>query len=812
MRRFRRRDLAVEGLERRDCPAGISIGIDPVSVGEGTTASGMARLTVTLSERASSAVTVDWATVDGTTEEGAATAEDKDYRPASGTLVFAPGQKSKTIAVLVYADAKAEPNEAFSVKLSNPVNATLLKDRDVGIVTIRDDDVDHEDDETFEFPKISVSAPAAPLPERNVGRSDATFTVSLSTAVDFPVSVEFATADGSGDNAAKATDGDYVKTSGKLTFAPGETTKNVSVGVLGDARIEKDETFQIVLSGPVNATLDTSSATATILNDDARPAPRPVVSVAAASVSEGDAGETTATFEVRLSSAISSPVTVTYATADGTARVADGDYRGLKGTLVFAPGDTVKMVSVAVLGDKKAEANETFTLALVSASGASVARNAKAAFTILDDDTSPVISASNVTLTEGNSGSAPCTFTITLNKAWSQAVTVSYATRDGSAKVSDADYVSTSGTLIFEPGQTSKTVDVNVNGDTKAETDETFSLVLSSPVNATVAATGGTARIRNDDSGEVPGFQITVDYLGSVRQSIREACDWAAERWSQVITGDLPGVQDSEQGIFIDDLRITVQEGLLGGDNNGPGGALANAGPVQFRPGAKGLPWDAVAGIDPFDASDPQLRNIVLHEFGHALGFGISGGGITFYSQFVVGSGFTGPNAVREYNLLFENASTSVPLETGGGGGTAGAHWSENVFRTELMTGFSENAGVPMPLSRLTVAAMEDMGYTVNYTAADAFSKPSQTAGNAAASSAAASPVQRPTAARGRSPFAAPLPVPTRPAATKPAALQAESQATGFFASLGTLARSTRGALAAAASTRLDQRTFARLA
>lgn len=478
--------LAVEGLERRDCPAGISIG--DVSVSEGTSASGMARLTVTLSERVSSTVTVDWSTVDGT-----ATVADRDYRAASGTLVFTPGQKSKTIAVTVWADANAESDETFGVQLSNPVNATLQ--RDTGTVTIRTDDV-----ASFVPPTVSVAAPAS-LPERNVGRSEATFVVSLSAAVDVPVSVEYATADGS----AKAGDGDYVKTSGRVTFAPGETTKNVTVGVLGDNRIEQDETFQLVLSGPVRATLGTTTATATILNDDVRPVAPPMVTVVAAapgSAVEGNSGESTATFEVRLSSPAAAPVTVTYATADGTARVSDKDYRSQKGTIIFAPGETAKQVSVPVIGDSKTESDETFSLGIVSATGASVDRGSKAvAFTILDDDTSPAISVNNVTLTEGDAGSAPITFTITLNKAWSQEITVAYATRDGSATVADSDYVAATGTLTFAAGETSKTVSVTVNGDTKGESNETFSLVLSSPTNATLGKVEGVGQIRNDDAG-----------------------------------------------------------------------------------------------------------------------------------------------------------------------------------------------------------------------------------------------------------------------------------------------------------------------
>jgi len=368
-------------------------------------------------------------------------------------------------------------------------------------------------------------------------------------------------------------------------------------------------------------------------------------------------------------------------------------------------------------------------------------------------------------------------------------VTVDYKTYDGSATTNDNDYLAPTGTMTFDIGETTKMVVVPVIGDTKPERDETFSLGPVSAAGALFDRTPARATLIDDDTlpeVRVAGvaltegnaglstaaFVITLNHswkqpvvvtyatrdgsataadsdsmtaLSTVRQSIQDACDYAAQRWSQVITGDLPAVWDAQRGVFLDDLRITVQEGLLGG-GDGPGGALENAGPDEFRAGTTGLPWAASAGIDPFDASDSQLRNIVLHEFGHALGFGIAGGGSPiFYSQHVFGDGFVGTNALREYRSLFGNAAASVPLETGGGAGTAGAHWRESVLTTELMTGYSEARGVAMPLSRITVGAMQDMGYSVNYAAADAFAASGRSSTNGQQSRAlggASPPVQ----------------------------------------------------------------------
>ena len=194
----------MESLERRDCPA--ALGISDVSLLEGTRTSPLARFVVSLSEKSSSAVTVNWQTSDGT-----ATVADGDYRPASGTLFFAAGQVSKVITVYVRGDARVEETETFNVRLSGAVGATLVRTEATGTIL--------NDDEPPAFvPQPELSIADVELIEKNTGRSEARFTVALSAATNVPVSVRWATKNGT----ATAADRDYLAASSKLVFAPGE--------------------------------------------------------------------------------------------------------------------------------------------------------------------------------------------------------------------------------------------------------------------------------------------------------------------------------------------------------------------------------------------------------------------------------------------------------------------------------------------------------------------------------------------------------------------------------------------------------------
>lgn len=135
----------------------------------------------------------------------------------------------------------------------------------------------------------------------------------------------------------------------------------------------------------------------------------------------------------------------------------------------------------------------------VTTAGGTSATSAADQFTYVVAPAIPSLSISDVTQNEGNSGGAAFNFTVTLTSASASAVTVNYATSNGSA-TAPSDYTATSGALTFAPGQITQTVTVQVNGDTTVEPDETFFVNLSSPFNATLGKSQGVATIVNDDN------------------------------------------------------------------------------------------------------------------------------------------------------------------------------------------------------------------------------------------------------------------------------------------------------------------------
>jgi Calx-beta domain/FG-GAP-like repeat/FG-GAP repeat len=234
-----------------------------------------------------------------------------------------------------------------------------------------------------------------------------------------------------------------------------------------------------------------------LINDHVWSVPAvPSLAINDVTITEGNTGTRAATFTVTLSAASTEAVTVTYATADGTG-VAGSDYEAQSGTLTFAPGETTKIIAVLVIGDRLPETNETFVVNLSSPNNATIA-DGQGVGTVVDDE--PRISISDVTKREGRKNTTLFTFTVTLSVAYDQAVTMSFRTVDGTATTGDSDYIAKTGTLTFAPGETTKTITIEVKGDSKKEANETFYLDLYGlSSNGLFTKSRGVGTILNDD-------------------------------------------------------------------------------------------------------------------------------------------------------------------------------------------------------------------------------------------------------------------------------------------------------------------------
>jgi len=240
-----------------------------------------------------------------------------------------------------------------------------------------------------------------------------------------------------------------------------------------------------------------ASTVSVLLNDGDWAPPPPALRISDRTVMEGNTGTASATFTVTLSAASTETITVAYATGNNTA-TAGSDYQSSNGTLIFAPGETSKTITVLVNGDRLVEPNETFVVNLSSPTNATIA-DGQGVGTIVDDE--PKISISDVTTKEGNGKKTTLfVFTVTLSTAYDQPVTMSYRTVDGTATTGDSDYVAKTGTLTFNPGETMKTITIEVKGDNKKESNETFYLDLfGNSGNSLFTKSRGIGTILNDD-------------------------------------------------------------------------------------------------------------------------------------------------------------------------------------------------------------------------------------------------------------------------------------------------------------------------
>ncbi|MEY4906724.1 MAG: hypothetical protein RL260_442 [Pseudomonadota bacterium] len=449
------------------------------------------------------------------------TAQPDDFSGSTtGQVVFGEGETSKLVTLNVAGDTVVEADESFAFVLTNPSNLTLnpefngtmntrsgyfAPDGSVVYTTIGMSSQILNDDTAVVVPTVDISATSASKAEGNSGTTAFTFTVTRSSgtgtsSVAYQVNTPMATAD------------DFAgSTSGTVSFAAGETSKTIAVNVVGDTLVEGDETFYVQLFSPVNATLGNATASSTILNDDMAVTPTLSITTADTSKAEGNAGSTPFTFTVTRSAGTGTS-SVNWMLAGGGTNATDfaaGTPFGVNSTLTFAAGETSKTITLNVAGDTTQESDETFSVQLSSPTNALLGTSTATA-TILDDDT-PVISiaATDADKLEGTGTNPVMTFTISRSLGTGTS-SVAYTVVAGTATAGSDYYGTTSNYVTFASGETSKTITVNISGDSAIEPDETFQVVLSSPSGGRIGVGTATATIRNDDRAGIDGSAALV--------------------------------------------------------------------------------------------------------------------------------------------------------------------------------------------------------------------------------------------------------------------------------------------------------------
>ena len=425
---------------------------------------------------------MNYATQDGAPITGASAAlAGADYVATSGTLNFAPGETVETVQVPLINDNLQEGAEAFSLALSGLVGATALNPVGTAVIAANDEPV---------VSKANIS-----IDDVAVGEQDgfADFVIRLDAPTAVPVTVVYTTIS---STATSTYSGDFVYGSGTLTFAAGETVKTVRVQLTDDAIEEGTEVFTMNLSTPsANATIARATGTATIIDNDA-PSGTPQVSISNLTVDEA-AG--TANFLITLDRPSAGVVSIDYATQDGApitgvpAAQAGADYVAASGTVKFAAGETAKTVKIQLINDNLQEGAEAFSLALSGLVGATALNPVGTAVIAANDE--PVVSKANISIDDVVVGEQDgfADFVIRLDAPASAAITVSYNTAGGTASsLYGSDFVTSTGILTFAPGETVKTVRVQLTDDAVEEGTEVFTMNLSTPsANATIARAVG---------------------------------------------------------------------------------------------------------------------------------------------------------------------------------------------------------------------------------------------------------------------------------------------------------------------------------
>jgi hypothetical protein len=520
------------------------------------------------------------------------------YNPNTHNLVIPVGQLSSTIVLTGISDGLYGPDLIAQIGVAATTGAPPFTG---SIVT-----------ET-----IKESSPPPTISMNNVGVSEtagsAVFTVTLSAASLLPVTVVYATSDGTAIAGV-----DYQTTSGTLTFnpttssGPGDTTKTITVPVLNDHLFgPPSKQFNLTLTVNSGATPASLQRTGTITEADAPPQ----ITGDNFSITKPTSGQQQASVTFHLSEASSQSTTVNYQTADITAK-AGTDYVAANGVVTFPPGTTTATIPVTIIGNATPTGTLIFGVNLTSPIGA-VISTPQVIGTILDVNPAVGLSVADTVVYVPGPNPVQALFAVTLAPArLGQVVTVKYTTVDGTA-VAGKDYLATQDIATFEPGQTTYIVPVTVFGAMTQRPNLEFSLQLSdaNPTGTTIAIAQATATIINTvvvpvisinsvqvlkpSSGTTPAvFTVSlsqptqeivkVNYATSNGTAIAGVDYQAAsdtltfspgQTTQQILVQVLPSTRYNQNAVFFVTLSSAVGASISPTGNQGTGTILNQVGP-----------------------------------------------------------------------------------------------------------------------------------------------------------------------------------------------------------------------------------------
>ena len=416
----------------------------------------------------------------------------KDYSAAFGTLNFAVGESSKTVAVAVTDDARSEANESVVMGISNASQGTITSSSTTS--TILDNDL----------VVWSVAALGAAEGDKMM------FTVSRTGNWQQAATIDYSTVSGASTLLAQP-GSDFTPTSGTLSFAAGERIKTILVDVSVDTALEPSEQVGLILVNAsvgsfVNAAATTSSGT--IQADVSAGISSFALAAVEASAWEGSGF---AYFTITRSGEVTGTQTINFRTTTVGTATSGTDFTAVPfTTYTFNPGETIKVVAVAINNDTLVEPNETFE-AQIGGASAGIITTATTTVTIQDDEANVagiygnqtpsafVLSASQANNWEG---AGYAFFTITRNNDASLTSTVDFATNTVGTATAGSDFTAVAATTYtFAPGETVKFVKVAITSDAVAEGNETIQAVLSNATNATITTSTISTTILDDDGG-----------------------------------------------------------------------------------------------------------------------------------------------------------------------------------------------------------------------------------------------------------------------------------------------------------------------